>query len=93
MQIKPGVKLYPSEVTASQTRRCKRLLPPSLPPSPHRLNPEGDFIYGVTRIVKVRLQSETTHNSLVPTELSELQQKICLSQSPDQTDDGSVRVL
>ena len=61
MQIKPGVKLYPSEVTASQTRRCYPL-PPSLPSSPHRLNPEGDFIYGVTlvtRIVKVR-----THSSL-----------------------------
>ena len=86
MQIKPGVKLYPSEVTARPDGARH-------PPSPHRLNPEGDFIYGVTRIVKVRLQSETTHNSLVPTELSELQQKICLSQSPDQTDDGSVRVL
>ena len=58
MQIKPGVKLYPSGVTARPDQTVHAALPPSLPP--HRLNPEGDFIYGVTRIVKVRL-----HNSPV----------------------------
>ena len=54
---------------------------PSLPPSPHRLNPEGDFIYGVTlvtRIVKVR-----THSSLTPSQYRGLQQKPCLSHFPD----------
>ena len=69
MQIRPGVKLYPSEVTARPDGARH-------PPSPHRLNPEGDFIYGVTRIVKVRL-----HNYTPPTELSEPGQKliVCLS--------------
>ena len=73
MQIRPGVKLYPSEVTA-RPDGATGSLPPSL--SLHRLNPEGDFIYGVTRIVKVRL-----HNYTPPTELSEPGQKliVCLS--------------